>query len=270
MNYNTSDRKAMLTLKLTQLEAQLQALIEGSAARLFPGGKVQGDLAQSLVAAIRAGVQIETDGMALAPNRFTINTHPAQAEHYRQNQGILDELADTLYRAGLEAGLRFPGRLTLVVQPDPAMDPGKVHIQAEIVPTQLGDTTQTPTETGTGLNESQAEIVPANVFLIVNNTDVFPLTMPVVNIGRSPNNHLVIDDSRVSRVHAQLRLLQGQFVISDLDSTGGTFVNRRRIRQQVLKAGDVISLAGVPLVFGQEGGPAPTDDSQDLQAFEPS
>jgi hypothetical protein len=273
MNYNTSGGEAMLTLKLTQLETQLQALIEGSAARLFPGGKVQGNLAQSLVAAMRAGIQIEPDGMALAPNCFMIYAHPAQAKRYRHNQGVLDELADTLYQAGLEAGLRFPGRLTLVVHPDPAMDPGKAHIQAEMVPTQLGDTTHTPTETGNGASESHAEIVPANVFLIVNKTDVFPLTMPVVNIGRSPNNHLVIEDPRVSRNHAQLRLSQGQFVISDLDSTGGTFVNRRRIRQQVLKPGDVISLAGVPLVFGQEGGPAggqtPTDDSQDIQAFEP-
>ena len=264
----------MLTMKLTQLEAQLQALIESSAARLFPGGKVQGDLAQSLVAAMRAGVQIEPDGMALAPNRFNVYAHPAQAKRYRHNQGVLDELADTLYQAGLEAGLRFPGRLTLVVHPDPAMDPGnKVHIQAEMIPAQLGDTTQTPTESRVGLSESHVEIVPANVFLIINNTDVFALTRPVVNIGRSPNNHLVIDDPRVSRVHAQLRLSQGQFVISDLDSTGGTFVNRRRIRQQVLKPGDVISLAGVPLVFGQEGGPAggqtPTDNSEDIQAFEP-
>jgi len=263
----------MLTMKLTQLEAQLQALIEGSAARLFPGGKIQGDLAQSLVAAMRAGVQIEPDGMALAPNRFNVYVHPAQAKRYRHNQGILDELADTLYQAGLEAGLRFPGRLTLVVHPDPAMDPGKVHIQTEMVLAQLGDTSQTSIEAGAGLNKSHAEIVPANVFLIVNNTDVFPLTRPVVNMGRSPNNHLVIDDQRVSRVHAQLRLSQGQFVISDLDSTGGTFVNRRRIRQQVLKTGDVISLAGVPLVFGQESkqtsGQTPTDNPEDIQAFEP-
>ena len=263
----------MLTMKLTQLEAQLQALIEGSAARLFPGGKIQGDLAQSLVAAIRAGVQIEPDGMALAPNRFNVYVHPAQAKRYRHNQGILDELADTLDQAGLEAGLRFPGRLTLVVHPDPAMDPGKVHIQTEMVLAQLGDTSQTSIEAGAGLNKSHAEIVPANVFLIVNNTDVFPLTRPVVNMGRSPNNHLVIDDQRVSRVHAQLRLSQGQFVISDLDSTGGTFVNRQRIRQQVLKTGDVISLAGVPLVFGQESkqasGQTPTGNSQDIQAFEP-
>jgi len=66
------------------------------------------------------------------------------------------------------------------------------------------------------------------------------------------DNHLVIDDPRVSRLHAQLRIVRGQFVIFDLDSTGGTFVNGQRIHQYTLRAGDVISLAGVPLVFGQE------------------
>jgi pSer/pThr/pTyr-binding forkhead associated (FHA) protein len=63
-------------------------------------------------------------------------------------------------------------------------------------------------------------------------------------------------------LHAQLRLVRGQFVIFDLDSTGGTFVNGQRIRQQALRAGDVISLAGVPLVYGQET-PEP-GDTQDV------
>ena len=242
----------MLSSKLTQIEARLRALIEGSAARLFPGGKVQGNLAQDLTAAMWAGVQIEPDGIALAPNHFVLYTHPVQAERYRQNQMILDELAATLYQAGLEAGLRFAGKLTLAVYTDTTMNMSKGYIQAEIAPAQLGNTTNTPLEGEPIAPESRDELTPANVFLIVNHTDVFPLNKPVVNIGRSPNNHLVIDDQRVSRFHAQLRLVQGRFVISDLDSTGGTFVNQQRIRQQMLKPGDVISLAGMPLIFGQE------------------
>jgi pSer/pThr/pTyr-binding forkhead associated (FHA) protein len=74
----------------------------------------------------------------------------------------------------------------------------------------------------------------------------------VINIGRRVDNDLVIDDERISRVHAQLRAIKGRYVLFDLDSRGGTFVNDQRIHQSVLYPGDVISLAGVPLVFGQE------------------
>lgn len=41
-------------------------------------------------------------------------------------------------------------------------------------------------------------------------------------------------------------------MIFDLDSSGGTFVNEQRIQQCILYPGDVISLAGLPLVFGQD------------------
>ena len=47
-------------------------------------------------------------------------------------------------------------------------------------------------------------------------------------------------------------LIQGRFVIFDLDSMGGTFVNDVAVSSHVLNPGDVIRLAGVPLVYGLE------------------
>ena len=55
---------------------------------------------------------------------------------------------------------------------------------------------------------------PDNAFLIVDGTHVFPLMQTIINIGRRPDNHLCIDDSRVSRVHAQLRKINGRYMIS--------------------------------------------------------
>jgi pSer/pThr/pTyr-binding forkhead associated (FHA) protein len=53
-------------------------------------------------------------------------------------------------------------------------------------------------------------------------------------------------------VHAQLRAIRGRYVIFDLGSSGGTFINGVRLGQSTLAPGDVISLAGVNLVFGQD------------------
>ena len=47
-------------------------------------------------------------------------------------------------------------------------------------------------------------------------------------------------------------MVDGRFVVFDLGSTGGTFVNGERIQQRALFRGDVLSLAGVELIFGQE------------------
>jgi pSer/pThr/pTyr-binding forkhead associated (FHA) protein len=48
-------------------------------------------------------------------------------------------------------------------------------------------------------------------------------------------------------------------VLFDLNSTGGTFVNGQRTSQTVLYPGDVISLAGVALIFGQDNPPPRPD-----------
>ena len=98
------------------------------------------------------------------------------------------------------------------------------------------------------------ELLPADAFLIVDGTNIFPLNRPVINIGRRDDNHLVIDDERVSRLHSQLRAVKGRYVIFDLGSTGGTFVNGVRQGHCPLYPGDVLSLAGVTLVYGQDPG----------------
>ncbi|MBP8857500.1 MAG: FHA domain-containing protein, partial [Anaerolineaceae bacterium] len=75
--------------------------------------------------------------------------------------------------------------------------------------------------------------------------------LPVINIGRREDNHLVIEDLRISRTHAQLRARMGKYVIFDLGSTGGTFVNGQRVTQAILAPGDVISLAGLTLIYSE-------------------
>ncbi len=81
----------------------------------------------------------------------------------------------------------------------------------------------------------------------------------MVNIGRRLDNDLLVDDPRVSRHHAQLRAIKNRYVLFDLNSSGGTFINGQRTSQTVLYPGDVISLAGVSLIFGQDA-PLPQRD----------
>jgi pSer/pThr/pTyr-binding forkhead associated (FHA) protein len=106
-------------------------------------------------------------------------------------------------------------------------------------------------------------------FLIVNGLTTYTLTEAVINIGRDPSNQVHLKDLRVSRLHAQLRLIQGRFVIFDLDSLGGTFVNDVAVSNHQLNPGDVIRLAGVPLVYGVEQD-LPSGFTQELPADPPA
>jgi pSer/pThr/pTyr-binding forkhead associated (FHA) protein len=63
-----------------------------------------------------------------------------------------------------------------------------------------------------------------------------------LTIGRDSVNEIVINDAEISRRHARLTFQGGKYVLEDLGSTNGTFVNGQRLAgPRVLKAGEVVS-----------------------------
>jgi adenylate cyclase len=79
---------------------------------------------------------------------------------------------------------------------------------------------------------------------------------PVVNIGRADYNDLVVPDPSVSTSHAKLQRREGVWVLVDLDSTNGTFVDGERVKGEApLAPGTTVRFGDVQLVF------EPTDDA---------
>lgn len=71
----------------------------------------------------------------------------------------------------------------------------------------------------------------------------FPMEGDVLTIGREATNAVAINDAEVSRKHAQLVFQGGKYIITDLGSTNGTFVNGQRLTgQHVLQPGEIVSL----------------------------
>lgn len=68
-------------------------------------------------------------------------------------------------------------------------------------------------------------------------------------IGRDESADFCVESSRVSRKHVVLERRDGQFVLRDLDSTNGTFVNGQRITETALADGDVVLVADCELTF---------------------
>src|SRR5512147_759785 len=71
----------------------------------------------------------------------------------------------------------------------------------------------------------------------------FALEGDQMTIGRDSTNEIVINDAEVSRRHSRLMFQGGKYVLEDLGSTNGTFVNGQRLAGPVvLKPGDIVSL----------------------------
>jgi hypothetical protein len=63
-------------------------------------------------------------------------------------------------------------------------------------------------------------------------------------LGRSPGCQLVFDDDTVSRRHAELRMTDGRWILRDLGSSNGTWVNGRQVIEAEVVPGDHVQLGG--------------------------
>ena len=89
-----------------------------------------------------------------------------------------------------------------------------------------------------------------------------------ISVGRVQGNDIVLPKGNVSKRHARLLYRDGRFIVTDLNSTNGTYVNRRRIAQAtIVRDGDRIYVGDFVLRIEQPGEPA---SSGELSPGEPS
>ena len=75
---------------------------------------------------------------------------------------------------------------------------------------------------------------------------------PTTTIGRLPDNMIVIDGAAVSGHHACVFTSGDEFIVEDLQSTNGTFVNAVRVSRKALQHGDVLKIGDHELVFDRQ------------------
>ena len=248
-----------MSQSLNRLEARLQRLIEEGTARLFSSQDTKALLAARLIEAMQAEVSFGEGDELLAPNTYTIHTNTEHAAALKSNQALLDDLSDALKQAASESGIQL-GEPVLHITPQDDLAAHEFRVRCagmgeSLTRTQSLRATAKPTQ----------HQIPVGAFLIVGGTKIFPLALPIVNIGRKSDNHLIIENPQISRRHAQLRAISGHYHFFDLGSTGGSKINGTEVKSAALLAGDVISLAGVvPLIYGQENSPA-TEETQEYK-----
>lgn len=78
----------------------------------------------------------------------------------------------------------------------------------------------------------------------------YPITNTTWRVGRTKDNELALQDKSVSRRHAEIhRYSNGNFVIFDVDSLNGVYVNDEKIKKKKLEEGDIVEIGDVILRF---------------------
>ncbi|RLS53296.1 MAG: FHA domain-containing protein, partial [Planctomycetota bacterium] len=70
-----------------------------------------------------------------------------------------------------------------------------------------------------------------------------------ISIGRESANHIQLRDNEASRRHAEVSRVGEFFVICDLNSSNGTFVNKQKIEKAELSSGDQLQIGRTLLVY---------------------
>lgn len=233
---------------LGSLEEAVARAIRSSLTRLpwrkFSVALVARQLAKEIVASARR----DKEGALYAPDQYTLSINPrGTGELDTSPPDVQERLAQDLRRALEGVDFRLVRQPHVTLATDPTLPAGEVRVIAwhSSDPTELRREIEAP-------EEAEVDRPVPGAFLIIEGRRHFPLTKSEVNIGRLPENDLVLGDRHVSRRHAQLRVEGGQYRIIDLQSTAGTRVNGKLVKESILKPGDVIKLATIELIYGED------------------
>jgi len=233
---------------LETIEENLRNILEGTLDRLFyPGLSLS--LSSQLVQLISTKIQAQPKADKRAPDQITIFISPEKWDAWQAAQNVLDQAADELETSLSVEGYHFDHepQIRVLINPELAVDALEVNIGYAQDKALTEKTFLQPTA-----RSSSEEPIPPNAYVIINGKDHIPLEKPVINIGRRSTNDIILQDPMVSRDHAQLRAQQGRYLLFDLSSTGGTYINNHRVHTATLKPGDVIRLGKTILVYNQE------------------
>ncbi|MGH2500126.1 MAG: FhaA domain-containing protein [Candidatus Limnocylindria bacterium] len=248
---------------IEKLEQAASRLIEGWTARLF-GAKLQPvQIAKRLIRTMESHQTISLS-KTFVPNSYVVSLAPsdyAQFEQYRRS--LERDLAEAVLGAARDRAYTLLAFPTVELERDEDTPPGDVRVSCALVDASGEELSPGGPELGTvaaghtmvldreALLRDRPRAPKASLEIVPERRRV-PLGPEALTIGRDPQNDIVLDDRRVSRRHAEIRLRLGRYTLYDLQSTNGTFVNGRRVAEVVLSDGDRVAIGGVELALHQE------------------
>ncbi len=245
----------MLT-SLTRIEARIEHLLERNFVYLWQKHLDPHMVARELARALedRASTTSTLRARRAAPSAYEVRMHSLDAAALlRSVPDFPERMATQLLQIArdLDLMLVVPPSVSMVL--DDTVPENSLRISTDISQPDPEATRQiTPLQDHHVSRESATE----HAYLIIDGRREVALSKPLLTLGRSVENDIILEQAGVSRNHAQLRRRQQRWVLFDLNSSGGTFVNGERIFEAALQTGDVISMATAKLIFGEEQGGA--------------
>ena len=246
------------------VERSIENIFDGLFSRAFKAGVKPLQLGRKLLQVVDAERDVDAQGRLVVPNSYVVQLSPADREGFADIENTLvHELTAAVREYIRQEGYHVEGKARVALRTNPDLRRGKFDIDSRNVLADTG-TANAPEPETSGAAEPAVDIAPTPppLSMVVNNPDVPPavLTLPSGQrielheghyvLGRHLESDIVLNDSNVSRKHAEFVCAAGEVIVRDLGSTNGTKVNGVGVTgDQLLQHGDVINFGTAQVRF---------------------
>jgi hypothetical protein len=217
---------------MQSLERRLERMVTGVFSRGSRTSIRPIELGRRLVREMDDQRSVDVKGRRVVPNDFVVQLAPKDFEGFSEIADVLQsELVEAAREYARSEGYHFLGPVKVELSVDQTQKPGRFEVLAT-------------------LRQGAEGAAPGAATLVLPSGQKVPLGDAPVTVGRLSDCTVPLNDSNVSRRHAEIRPNRQNFVVVDLGSTNGTMVNGTRIYgETALSDGDIISFGSTYVRF---------------------
>ena len=246
------------------VERSIENIFDGLFSRAFKSGVKPLQLGRKLLQIVDSERDVDAQGRLVVPNSYLVQLSTADREGFADIENTLvHELTAAVREYIRQEGYHVEGKARVALRTNPDLRRGKFEIDCRNVSADAGAPDTAPEPAVDEPVEAPIETPPAPALsMVVNNSDLPPavLTLPSGQrieiheghyvLGRHLESDIVLNDSNVSRKHAEFVCAAGEVIVRDLGSTNGTKVNGVAVAgDQLLQHGDVINFGTAQVRF---------------------
>jgi len=225
---------------LDNFEQRLDNLVNGTFAKAFRDAVEPVELASRVQKEMDTRAAIVSRGRTVVPNIFTIELSTSDIERLDvYADQMRAELADVGRQYAAEQRYTFLGSVNVYFSQDPTLETGVFRVRSQAHADAV-DPKQPPPPIRPGESTGHPRLVIGSAS--------YPLTRSQTRIGRGAGADIQIEDSGVSRAHAEI-VLGLPVIIRDLGSTNGTLVEGRKISEAPLSNGSRIQIGATVITY---------------------
>lgn len=230
----------------------MENLFDGVFSRVFRSGVKPLQIGRRLLQVVDEERAIDGRGRRVVPNSYLVQLSPIDRGNFENlEMSLLQELTVALREYISQEGYHVEDKARVSLRTNPELKRGRFTVEARQAAADSSPTSDQPSRTTTSSAEGSStppEHPPA--VLTLPSGQRIELHDGLYVLGRQLQSDIVVNDSNVSRKHAEFERTNGEVVVRDLGSTNGTKVNGVVIHgDQVLQHGDVIGLGSIEIRF---------------------